>query len=64
LVRDILVPMVAQQIINKPERVEKVSLDSLEQACLSFLNNFQQKYFITFMIYFYLIRLLKLFYYF
>lgn len=45
LVRDILVPMVAQQIINKPERVEKVSLDSLEQACLSFLNNFQQNSF-------------------
>lgn len=46
LVRDILVPMAAQQIMNKPDRVEKVSLDSLEQACLSFLNNFQQNAFI------------------
>jgi hypothetical protein len=31
--------MVAQQIINKPERVEKVSLDSLEKACLAFFNS-------------------------
>jgi len=45
LVKDILLPMASQPIMSKPDKVEKVSLDNLEQACLAFLNNFQQSAF-------------------
>lgn len=37
--------MASQPIMSKPDKVEKVSLDNLEQACLAFLNNFQQSAF-------------------